>query len=148
MVTTARGSSRVWVTLGYGIINEVYWPSAGRPQIRDLGFIVAGPSGWHEVKRVARYRLSLPKPYIPLPKIVPEGEGYRLELELSPDPSREVILIAFRLTGTAVMHYALLAPPLGGRGLPNNARADPEPMAWTEGHDTGRGAGREGGGEV
>src|SRR3546814_5032430 len=99
MVTTALGSSRVWVTLGYGIINEVYWPSAGRPQIRDLGFIVAGPSGWHEVKRVARYRLSLPKPYIPLPKIVHEGEGYRLELELSPDPSRDVILIAFRLTG-------------------------------------------------
>src|SRR3546814_19328006 len=75
MVTTALGSSRVWVTLGYGIINEVYWPSAGRPQIRDLGFLLAGPSGWHEVKRVARYRLPLPKPYTPLPKILTEGEG-------------------------------------------------------------------------
>ena len=134
MVTTALGSSRVWVTLGYGIINEVYWPSAGRPQIRDLGFIVAGPSGWHEVKRVARYRLSLPKPYIPLPKIVHEGERYRLELELSPDPSRDVILIAFRLTGKEVKLYALLAPHLGGSGLHNNARAGPELLAWADGN--------------
>jgi len=44
MVTTALGTSRVWVTLGYGILNEVYWPATGTPQIRDLGFIVAGPS--------------------------------------------------------------------------------------------------------
>src|SRR5262245_63420324 len=39
MVTTALGTSRVWVTLGYGILNEVYWPATGLPQIRDLGFI-------------------------------------------------------------------------------------------------------------
>jgi glucoamylase len=44
MVMTALGTSRVWVTLGYGILNEVYWPATGLPQIRDLGFIVAGPS--------------------------------------------------------------------------------------------------------
>jgi glucoamylase len=47
--------------LGYGILNEVYWPSAGQPQIRDLGFIVATPAGWYEVKRVARYQLFLPE---------------------------------------------------------------------------------------
>jgi glucoamylase len=76
MVTTALGPSRVWATLGYGIVNEVYWPSAGRPQIRDLGFIVAGRSQWHEVKRVARYLLSLPEPFIPLPRIVHESEGF------------------------------------------------------------------------
>ena len=57
MVTPALGPSRVWATLGFGIVNEVYWPSASRPQIRDLGFIVAGRSQWHEVKWVARYQL-------------------------------------------------------------------------------------------
>lgn len=132
MVTTALGPNRVWATVGYGIVNEVYWPSAGRPQIRDLGFIVAGPSGWHEIKRVARYRLSLPKPYIPLPKIVHEGDGYRLELELSPDPLRDVLLIAFRLSGKDVKLYALLAPHLGGSGLHNNARADDGLVAWKD----------------
>ena len=65
MVTTTIGPSRVWATIGHGIINEVYWPTAGRPQIRDLGFIIASRSNWHEVKRVARYRLSLPRAVYP-----------------------------------------------------------------------------------
>ena len=55
MVTTALGTSRVWVTLGHGIVNEIYWPATGTPQIRDLGFIVAGPFGWVEVKRESLY---------------------------------------------------------------------------------------------
>src|SRR6185437_6030161 len=121
-----------WATLGYGIVNEVYWPSAGRPQIRDLGFIVAGRSKWHEVKRVARYQLSLPEPFIPLPRVVHEGEGYRLELELSPDPSRDTIVIAFRLTGEDMALYVLLAPHLGGSGWHNNARADGDLQAWRD----------------
>jgi glucoamylase len=132
MVTTALGSSRVWATVGRGIVNEVYWPSAGRPQIRDLGFIVAEPSGWHEVKRIARYQLSLPKPYLPLPRIVHEGDGYQLELELAPDPRRDVLLIAFRLTGREARLYTLLAPHLNGSGLHNNARAADGLLAWKD----------------
>src|SRR5690349_19073616 len=27
MVTTALGNGRVWVTLGHGILNEIYWPA-------------------------------------------------------------------------------------------------------------------------
>jgi hypothetical protein len=30
--------------------------------MRDLGFIIAGASGWFEVKRVFRYRIPLPEP--------------------------------------------------------------------------------------
>jgi glucoamylase len=132
MVTSALGPSRVWVTLGHGIINEVYWPSAGRPQIRDLGFIVAGRSKWHEVKRIARYQLSLPEPFIPVPHIIHEGEGYRLELEVSPDPLRDAIVIAFRLTGDDMALYVLLAPHLDGSGTHNNARADGDLRAWKD----------------
>jgi glucoamylase len=132
MVMTALGPSRLWATIGFGIVNEVYWPSAGRPQVRDLGFIVAGPSGWHEVKRVAQYQLSLPKPYIPLPRIVHKGSDYSLELEVSPDPLRDVLLIAFRLTGRDAKLYALLAPHLGGSGLHNNARAAEDLAAWKD----------------
>lgn len=131
MVTTALGPSRIWATVGHGIVNEVYWPSAGRPQIRDLGFIIAGHSGWREVKRVARYQLSLPKLYVPLPRIIHEGDDYRLELQLSPDPVRDVLLIAFRLTGNGEL-YALLAPHLGGSGLNNNARAAEGLLGWKD----------------
>jgi glucoamylase len=31
LVSTAQGPSRLWVTLGYGILNEIYWPATGRP---------------------------------------------------------------------------------------------------------------------
>ena len=134
MVTTALGSSRLWATLGHGILNEVYWPSAGRPQIRDLGFIVVDADGWHEVKRVARYRLSLPKPFVPLPRVVHEGEGYRLELEISADPMRDALLIAFRLAGAAARLYVLLAPHLDGSGQHNNGRAADDLLGWKLGN--------------
>ncbi len=123
LVTTALGSSRVWVTLGYGIVNEVYWPRTGLPQIRDLGFIVAGAGLWHEVKRVNRYALALPAPHVPLPRITHEGDGYRLELEVLPDPERDTVLIRFRLQGDGRRLYVLLAPHLGGTGLHNSAWA-------------------------
>jgi glucoamylase len=133
MVTTALGTSRVWVTLGYGIINEIYAPETGMPQIRDLGFIVAGPSGWFEVKRVNNYRISLPEPYLPLPHIVHQSDQYRLVLEVVPDPRRDVLLISFRLIGEGVKLYALLAPHLGNSGEHNNARAGDEDLAAWKG---------------
>ena len=51
-VTTALGgASRLWATGGHGMLNEVYWPSTGQPQIRDLTKLNrASPSlqGWGE----------------------------------------------------------------------------------------------------
>lgn len=121
LVTTALGSSRLWATLGYGVVNEVYWPSTGEPQTRDLGFIVATGRSWFEVKRVNRYTLTTPKPYIPLPSVVHVGEGYRLELEVLPDPLRDTLLVRYRLEGDGVKLYPLLAPHLGPRSSENAA---------------------------
>jgi len=88
LVTTALGSGRVWATLGHGILNEVYWPSTGDPQIRDLGFIVAGPRGWSEVKRVNRYALATPEPDIPLPTVTHEGDDGAHLLRRAPAAAR------------------------------------------------------------
>ena len=132
IVTTALGTSRVWVTLGYGILNEVYWPATGLPQIRDLGFIVAGLSGWFEVKRVNRYQISMPDDWVPLPQVTHQGDCYRLVIEVVPDPRRDVVLISYRLTGDDVTLYALLAPHLSNSGEHNNARAAGDLTAWKE----------------
>jgi glucoamylase len=123
MVSTALGSSRIWATFGYGIVNEVYWPSTGQPQIRDLGFIIAGPKGWTEVKRAQRYMISTPKAYIPLTKVVHEGDDYRLELEYLPHPLRDALLIRYKLDGDNLKLYVLLAPHLNGDRHDNNAWA-------------------------
>jgi glucoamylase len=53
-VTTALGSSRLWAAIGHGIVNEVYWPSTGQPQIRDLGFYLVGQGRWIDLKRESR----------------------------------------------------------------------------------------------
>jgi glucoamylase len=132
IVSTTIGPSRVWVTTGHGILNEVYWPSTGVPQVRDLGFIVATPDGWHEVKRVNRYKVELPKPYIFSPTITHQGPGYTLVLQITPDPVRDVVLIRYRLTGEGVKLYALLAPHLGNSGYGNSAEANEDLFAWRE----------------
>lgn len=124
-VTTALGSSRIWATIGHGIVNEVYWPSTGHPQIRDLGFIVAGPDGWTEIKRANRYAISTPHDGVPLPKVVHEGPGYRLELEFLCHPLRDTLLIRYALSGDGMRLYALLAPHMGGSGS-NDAFANDE----------------------
>ena len=124
VVTTGLGPSRLWATVGLGIVNEVYWPNTGQPQIRDLGFIVADDHEWFELKRVNRYRVSTPKPYLPLARIVHEGERYTLTLEFLPDPLRDVLLISFELTGVGYRLYPLLAPHLGATGWDNTAWVD------------------------
>ncbi|MEO8090535.1 MAG: glycoside hydrolase family 15 protein [Gemmatimonadales bacterium] len=123
LVTTALGPSRIWATLGHGIINEVYWPATGEPQIRDLGFILARGGEWTELKRAYRYGVTRPKPYIPLPRVVHQGDDYRFTLEVVPDPLRDVLLISYALEG-AYQVYVLLAPRLAGSGLHNTAWVD------------------------
>ena len=119
-VTTALGNSRLWVTIGHGIINEVYWPSTGRPQIRDVGFYLIGDDRWVDLKRVSQYTLSKPKPYLPLLTIVHTGDDYRLVLEVLPDPSRDVVLVHFDLEGPYRLGV-IAAPHLGANGYDNNA---------------------------
>jgi glucoamylase len=126
LVGTALGPARLWYTLGYGILNEVYYPRADLPQIRDLGFLVADGSGfWVEVKRAGNYTLELPDPGVPAPRVVHRHERFELTLEITPDPERDVLLIDVELEGEeSLVPYVLLAPHLGGSGHDNIATCD------------------------
>lgn len=127
LVGTAIGSSRLWFTLGHGIVNEVYYPRVDIPQIRDLGFIVADDAGfWVELKRHADYRLTTPAPGVPLPTIVHRHPRFTLTLRLCPDPDRDVLRLEVDLQGDpALRPYLLLAPHLGGTGWNNQASTSP-----------------------
>ena len=72
MVGCALGSSRLWFTLGFGIVNEVYYPRVDIPQIRDLGLIVAD------------YQLRLLAPGVPAVEIVHRHQRYSLLLRRAP----------------------------------------------------------------
>jgi glucoamylase len=123
IVGCSLGSARLWFTMGYGIINEVYYPRVDTPQIRDLGFIVADGSGfWVEVKRIANYRLQLCAPGVPAADVVHVHPRFRLRLRVTPDPDRDVLLIESTLEGDAELRpYVLLAPHLGATGNDNRA---------------------------
>src|SRR6185437_5841455 len=98
MVGCGLGPARLWFTLGFGIVNEVYYPRVDLPQIRDLGFIVAGPDGfWSEVKRNENYSLRLLAPGVPAVEIVHQHPRYSLQLRVTPDPRRDVLVIECRL---------------------------------------------------
>lgn len=115
LVTTALGSARLWATVGQGIVTEVYWPSAGEPQIRDLGFLVAGDGWWCEVKAREDYDVEVPDSAVPLGTAVhtgPPEHPYRLEVEVVPDPDRDVLLVRFALSGVAASVYPFLAAHL------------------------------------
>jgi glucoamylase len=111
-VTTALGGSRVWATFGQGILNEVYWPSAGEPQIRDLGFLLSGPGWWTEVKLNPGWTISTPQPDVPVPTVTHSAANWSLAFEVVPDPDLDVVLISWRLTGAGVTLHPLLAPHL------------------------------------
>jgi glucoamylase len=119
-VTTALGPARLWATIGHGVINEVFWPSTGQPQIRDLTFYLVGRRAFIDLKRRRRYELKTPAPNVPLLTITHADDNYRLMLEVVPDPFRDVLLIRFELEGPYEL-VAVLAPHLGGTGADNTA---------------------------
>lgn len=123
MVGCSLGRSRIWFTLGFGIINEVYYPRVDSPQIRDLGFIVADGRGfWVEVKRLQNYTVRLLAPGTAAVEIVHSHERFTLTLRVTPDPDRDVLLVALRLDGDEELRpYVLLAPRLGVQGADNVA---------------------------
>ena len=50
--TAYSTSSRVWYTLDFGCVTEVYYPTIDSPQIRDLQFLVTGgESFFHDERR-------------------------------------------------------------------------------------------------
>ena len=123
MVGCALGPSRLWFTLGGGIVNEVFYPRVDIPQIRDLGFIVADDQGfWVEVKRMDSHTLNCAAPGIPAAEIVHQHARFKLTLRIAPDPQRDVLLVELKLEGESGLRpYVLLAPHLGGSGQNNQA---------------------------
>ena len=123
MVGCSLGASRLWFTIGGGILNEVYYPRVDIPQIRDLGFIVADGHGfWVEVKRAGQHTVDLAAPAVPAVCIIHRHERFELALRIVPCAQRDALLVEVVLTGDPGLRpYALLAPHLGGTGSNNRA---------------------------
>src|SRR3954466_2397629 len=94
--TAYSDASRVWFTISHGILNEVYFPTVDRPQIRDLQFLVTdGETFFHEEKRDLASEITVLEGGALGYRIVtsdPQGR-YRLVKEVIADSSRASVLV-------------------------------------------------------
>ncbi|HEY6419099.1 MAG TPA: glycoside hydrolase family 15 protein [Candidatus Binataceae bacterium] len=129
VVGTAYSSvSQVWFTTSAGILNEVYFPTIDRPQIRDLQFLITdGETFFHEERRNLESKTEYLAEHGLGVRIVssdPAGR-YKIVKEIITDPHLAAVLIDTKLEGDAnylkKLHlYVLLAPHLGVGGWGNN----------------------------
>ena len=127
--TAYSALSRVWFTISKGILNEVYYPTIDRPQIRDLQYLITdGETFFHDERHLDNAHECL-APYALGYRITntdPRGH-FRIIKEVIADPHRDCVLMHTRLEADNALLprlrlFALLAPHLevGGRGNNGN----------------------------
>ena len=129
--TAYSASSRVWFTVSHGTLNEIYYPTIDRPQMRDMELLFTdGETFFHEEKRDITYDFHHVDKDAPAFRVTgndPRGR-YRVKKEIIADPHHSVVLMHVRITGDEevlerMKCYALLAPHLNGGGAGNSARS-------------------------
>ncbi|MGA7799377.1 MAG: glycoside hydrolase family 15 protein [Gammaproteobacteria bacterium] len=123
-VGTALGSSRLWFTIGKGIVTEVFYPRIDIPQIRDLGFIIAdGNDFWQEIKALPNPEILFADQGAPLPTVRHRHERFTFTLRVCDDPQRDVLLVDFSLEGDDTLRPYMLCAARLGEDTDNN-------LAW------------------
>ncbi|HVW01593.1 MAG TPA: glycoside hydrolase family 15 protein, partial [Planctomycetaceae bacterium] len=129
--TALNRASRVWFTLSYGILDEVYYGKVDRACTRDLGLIVtAADQFFSEEKRQANSVISYLAEGVPAYRVVNtcrEGR-YQIEKRFIADPHRDVVLQHIRFSAlkgelSDYKLFALLAPHIGNQGADNTGWA-------------------------
>jgi glucoamylase len=128
--TAYSSSSRAWYTVSHGILNEIYYPTIDRPQIRDMGFLITdGETFFHEDKRDLKHEFAyIDSDALGVRITSRDSDGrYSLTKEIINDPHYPVVLIRVKLEGdkdflSRLQVYALLSPHIEGGGAGNSAR--------------------------
>lgn len=126
--TAYSASSRVWFTVSRGVVNEVYYPTVDRPQIRDLQFLITdGTTFFHDERRHSNAQTEyLSHDVLGVKVSHADTEGrYTIEKEIITDPQRACVLIHTKITAPEqvlprLQLFALLAPHLDVGGWGNN----------------------------
>ena len=145
--TAYSAGSTVWFTASAGILNEVYYPTIDRPQIRDLQYLVTdGESFFHDERRHLDSRLEpLADHALGIRIVNADREGrYRIVKEVIADPHEPCILVRTRLEADDALLarlrvFALLAPHLDVGGWDNTgyvAEAAGRELLTAQKHDT------------
>jgi glucoamylase len=126
--TAYSTASRVWFTVSSGIVNEVYFPTIDRPQVRDLQFLITdGESFFHDERRFLDNSIEyLANHTLGYRMTCADREGrYKIVKELITDPHESCLLARTRLEADPswlkkLRLYVLLAPHIEVGGWGNN----------------------------
>src|SRR5689334_3599544 len=97
--------SRVWFTVSKGILNEVYYPTIDRPQIRDLQYLICdGESFFRDERQLNNTQESLAPGTLGfrITNADPQGR-YRILKEVIADPHQACVLVHTRVEADAGM---------------------------------------------
>lgn len=127
--TAYSASSHVWYTASRGIVNEVYYPTIDRPQIRDLQYLITdGDTFFHDERRHLETTVEPLSDHCLGVRITnrdPEHR-YRIVKEVIVDPHEACLLVQTHLEVEDAelrdnLHlYVLCAPHLEVGGAGNN----------------------------
>lgn len=122
--------SRIWFTIGSGIVNEIYFPDIDCANTRGLKFLVAdGKKFFSDEEHDATHKVRWLEPGVPavVAESVCKKSRYRLQKEILTDPDRDVLLLSVRFQpahGEDDLHlYVFSNPHLGDQGAGNDAWA-------------------------
>jgi glucoamylase len=130
--TSISRESRVWFTVAYGILDEIYHPFIDSATTRDFGFIVTdGVDFFSEEKRDTDHEIRPLEQGVPgyrLTNTCKQGR-YRITKTIVTDPKRDVLLqrIKFEaLQGEMSDYtlYALVNPHIGNHAMGNDGWMD------------------------
>ena len=128
--TAYSTSSKLWWTVSHGTVNELYYPTIDRPQVRDLELMITdGETFVHEEKRDLEHTFDYIDADAPGALITNRDRGgrYTLTKQVISDPHAPVLLMRVKVDGDPALLkklkiYALLAPHIEVCGRGNSAR--------------------------
>src|SRR5512135_1759600 len=93
--TAYSALSRVWFTVSKGILNEIYYPTIDRPQIRDFQFLITdGETFFSDERRLVNTHDCLLPDALGFRIVnVDPGGRYRITKEIITDPHRDCLLV-------------------------------------------------------
>lgn len=127
--TALSPASRIWYTLSEGVINEVYYPTIDKPQVRDLQYLVTDGETFFQDERCLRSEVETLSHHALGVRVTsndPEGR-YRIIKRVITSPDQSCLLVHTQLEAepevlSRLKLFVLCAPHLEGRGWGNNAR--------------------------
>ena len=124
--TAASSRSRIWYTIGNGILNEIYFPDVDQANTRSVRFLVTDDSGFFSDEEWdARHIVRWIEAGIPSCCIETHCKmgRYTIRKEIITDPVRDTLMmrVRFRPSKAGLKLYLFVDVHMGDRGSDNNA---------------------------